>query len=119
MVNTPPLALYPELKDIDPSLIDDDVIAQVEAERAVTARSQQSVSIIPGLYQAFEKENLDTIAFLANDIGVMMKVRERFRGHQNIRDYCDYFIRIDQAEMEQLSEEIENDRRTLKEIEGI
>jgi len=113
MVN---LSLYPELKDVDPSLIDDEVIARVDAERAAIARTQQRVSIIPGSYQALEKENLDTIAFLAGDVGCMIKIRERFRGNQSIRERCEYFIRINQADMEQTAEEIENDRRTAKEI---
>jgi hypothetical protein len=116
---TVPLSHYPELKDIDPSLIDEEVIAQIEAERTAIARTQQRVSIIPGLYQVFEKENLAQIAYLADDIGCMMKLREKFRGNQRIRELCEYFIRIEQADMEQISEEIENDRRTLKEITGI
>jgi hypothetical protein len=108
MVN---LSLYPELNGIDPSLIDDEVIARIEEERAAIAKTQQRVSIIPGLYQAFEKENLAQIAFLAGDVGILMKVRERFRGDQRIRELCEYFIRINKVEMELISEEIEHDRR--------
>ena len=113
MVN---LSLYPELKNVDPSLIDNEVIERIEAERAAIARTQQRVSIIPGLYQAFEKENLDTLAFLAADVGCMMRIRERGRSNQRIRERCEYFIRIDQADMEEISEETENDRRTFKNI---
>jgi hypothetical protein len=119
MVSTLPLSLYPELKDVDPSLIDDEVIARVEAERAAIARTQRRVSIIPGLYQTFEKENLESLSLLAADIGCMMKLRERFRGNQRIRELCEYFTRINQTDMESISGEIENDRRTIKEIEGI
>jgi acyl-CoA reductase-like NAD-dependent aldehyde dehydrogenase len=116
MVN---LSLYPELKDVDPALVDDAVIGQIEAERAAIARTQQQVSLVADSYQEFEKENLDTIAFYASDIGILMKVRERFRGNQHICEFCEYFIRINKTDMEQISEEIENDRRTLKEITGI
>jgi hypothetical protein len=116
MVN---LSLYPELNGIDPSLIDDEIIARVDEERAAIAKTQQRVSIIPGLYQAFEKENLAQIAFLADDVGCMLRLRERFRGSQQIRELAEFFIRIDQIEMEQIAEETENDRRTLEEIAGI
>ena len=111
MVN---LSLYPELKDVDPTLVDDAVIGQIEAERAAIAKTQQQVSLVADSYQEFEKENLDTIAFYASNIGILMKVQERFRGDQRIREQCEYFIRINQADMENISEVIENARRTLK-----
>jgi hypothetical protein len=113
MVN---LSLYPELKDVDPTLVDDAVIGQIEAERAAIARTQQQVSLVADSYQEFEKENLDTMASLASDIGCMQKLRERFRDNQQIRELAEYFIRINQADMEFISEEISHDRRTLKEI---
>ena len=49
----------------------------------------------------------------------MLRLRERFRGSQQIRELAEFFIRIDQIEMEQIAEETENDRRTLEEIAGI
>jgi hypothetical protein len=116
MVN---LSLYPELKDVDPALVDDAVIGQIEAERAAIAKTQQQVSLVPDSYREFEKRNLDQIAFYASVIGILMKVREQFRDNQRICEFAEYFIRINQADMENISEEIENDRRTLKEIEGI
>jgi len=116
MVN---LSLYPELKYVDPTLVDDAVIVQIEAERAAMARTQQQVSLIPELHRVFEKENLAQINFLAGDVGILMKVRERFRGNQRICELVEYFTRINQADMEQISEEVECDRRTLKEIAGI
>jgi len=116
MVNSLSLSLNPELKDIDPDLIDEQVIAQAEAKRKAIAKVQQRVSIIPELYQAIEEDNLDTISFLGQDIGIMMKVRERFRDNHIICEYCEYFIRLDQAEMEAIREEIDNDRRTAQEF---
>ena len=116
MVN---LSLYPELKDVDPAFVDAEVIAGVEAERAAMARTQQPVSLIPELHRAFEKENLAQINFLAGDVGILMKVRERFRGNQRICELVEYFTRINQVDMEQISEEVECDRRTLKEIARI
>jgi DNA repair ATPase RecN len=119
MVKTLPLSLYPELKDIDPSLIDEHVIAQIEAQRTAESRVTTETGLAHEIYQAIEEDNIDTISFLGQNIGTMMKVRERFGSNREIKERAEYFIRIFQAELEEIAEEIENDRRTLKEIEGI
>ena len=119
MVNTLPLSLYPELKDVDPSLIDDEVIAQVEAERAAIARTQRRVSIIAELYREFEKDNLDTINYLHIECGVMRSLIERFPGDNIMRQWAEYFIRLNGVEIENLVEEIRYDRRTTRELEGV
>jgi len=47
--------------------------------------------VIKEIYEEIESDNLDTIRFLAEEIGVMLRVRETFRDNQEIRDYTTYF----------------------------
>jgi hypothetical protein len=116
MVN---LFIYPELKDIDPSLIDDDVIARIEEGRAALARTQQRVSIIPELYWEFEKETIGYISETHREIGTLRAVKERFPNNNTIQQWCDYFIRCALCEIEELTDEVIHDREKARELERV
>jgi len=71
------------------------------------------------LYREFEKENLDTISSLHIESGVMRGLIERFPGDNTIKQWAEYFIRLNGAAIENLVGEIEYDRRTAREVEGL
>ncbi|PIP06362.1 MAG: hypothetical protein COX51_08970 [Syntrophobacteraceae bacterium CG23_combo_of_CG06-09_8_20_14_all_50_8] len=71
------------------------------------------------LYREFEKDNLDTINYLHIESGVMRGLIERFPGDDTIRQWCEYFIRLNGAEIENLMEDVLYDRRTAREIEEL
>ena len=52
------------------------------------------------------------------ECGVMRSLIERFPG-DNTRQWAEYFIRLNGAEIEKLMEEVEYDRRTARELEGL
>lgn len=84
--------------------------AQLAEQREYAARPLRKRDVIKEIYDAIEADNLDALRFLAEDIGVMNKVREAFRGDQEIQDYATYFIIMDNDQMQRLMEEIEGDR---------
>jgi hypothetical protein len=71
------------------------------------------------LYQAFEQEDLDQLAFLNDEITVMVKLRETFPDDDAIRQWCEYFIRIHNFEIQKIKEEILYDRRQAKIFEKL
>ena len=72
-----------------------------------------------GIYQQFEKDNMQYIAWEGEAIGVFSKLKETWPDDNKMQQWCDYFIRIAQYEIENITEEIEDDRRTIAEITGI
>lgn len=71
------------------------------------------------LYREFEKDNLDTINYLHIECGVMRGLIERFPGDDIIRQLAEYFIRLNGYGIENLIGDIEYDRRTAREVEGL
>jgi hypothetical protein len=57
------------------------------------------------------------IKFYHSEIACMVRLREM--QNQGIKDYCRYFITLFTANIEDLTQEIENDRREITEIEGL
>lgn len=74
---------------------------------------------ISGLYRILEAENMEHIGELHLDIGTMRAVLERFHEDDQIRQYAEYFIRVDLNVIENLTEEIGYDRRTAADLERI
>ncbi|HLA04550.1 MAG TPA: hypothetical protein VJZ16_01075 [Syntrophales bacterium] len=74
---------------------------------------------IAKMYREFEKDNLDTINCLHIECGVMRSLIERFPGDNTRVQWAEYFIRLNGAEIEKLMEEVEYDRRTARELEGL
>ncbi len=87
--------------------------AQLAQQREYTERPLQKRDVIKEIYEEIERDNLDTLRFLAEDIGVMNKIRETFRDNQDIQDYMTYFIIMDHEQMQMLTEEIERDREKV------
>jgi len=76
-------------------------------------------SYITDLYHEFERQDMDTLTFYGEDIAVMVRLRERFSSNRAICDFAEYFIRLDQAEIENIVKEIENDRRQIQRFAGV
>ena len=70
------------------------------------------------LLRAFEEDNLKFIAWESETIGVLSRVKETFRDNV-MQQWCDYFISISQYEIENLTKEIEDDRRKAEEFSTI
>jgi hypothetical protein len=85
-----------------------------EAEYA--ARPFKENNWIAELYQEFEKRNLEYIAECHRTIGVMIRLRERFPDNDRIQQWARYFIGVEQAEIENLMEDIKNGRETAREF---
>jgi len=84
--------------------------AQLAKQREYAEKPLQKRDVIKEIYEEIESDNLDTIRFLAEEIGVMLRVRETFRDNQEIRDYTTYFIIMDHEKIRMLTEEIERGR---------
>jgi hypothetical protein len=72
------------------------------------------------IYEIIELDNLDYIRELHSEIGVFIGLKETFQD-ETIRQYSDYFIRINGATIEAIEEEIIENRATaqrLKELCG-
>lgn len=66
------------------------------------------------LYGEFEKNNIEQIAFLGEEIGLMLKLKEKFKNDQVILGHCRYFIDLCIIEIEELYGEIEEYREFIK-----
>jgi len=74
---------------------------------------------IAAIYREVEQDNLDTINSLHIECGVMRTLIERFPGDNTIKQWSEYFIRLNGAEIENLMEDVEYDRKTAAELERL
>lgn len=91
-----------------------------EEERRKFIEATTPPNWIPGLYEEFEKRNLQDIAELSQDIGLMAKLKEKNKSGRTY-DYCRYFITLYGCEIGELYDEIEQYRefaKGLKELPG-
>lgn len=61
---------------------------------------------IEEIYREITEDNMNTISFLAQDIGALNKVRATWRDNQDIQDYAKYLIMVENEKMNELMEEI-------------
>ena len=87
--------------------------AQLAKQREYSERPLRKRDVVKEIYQAIEEDNLDYIRFLAEEIGVMNKIRETFRDDQEIQDYTTYFIIMDYEKIRTITEEIERGRQKI------
>ena len=74
------------------------------------------VTKLNSLYQIFAQENLKYIKDLYREIDLMESLKKRFLSDEEIKQYAEYFIRVNLAEIENLKDEILYDRKTIKEF---
>jgi len=74
------------------------------------------VTKLNSLYQIFAQENLEYINDLYREIDLMESLKKRFLSDEEIKQYAEYFIRVNLAEIENLKDEILYDRKTIKEF---
>ena len=86
---------------------------QDEEERQKFIEATTPYNWIPTLYEEFEKRNLEYIAELGQDIGLMAKLKEKNKSGRTY-DYCRYFITLYGCEIEELYGEIEQYREFAK-----
>lgn len=93
--------------------------AQMAAAKEYAERPLQKRDIAGEIYQAIEDDNLDTLRYLAEDIGVLNRLRETFRDNKEIQEWAKHLIMLDYEKMKEISEEIENDRNKVRAIKNI
>jgi len=74
------------------------------------------VTKLNSLYQIFAQENLKYIKDLYREIDLMESLKKRFLSDEEIKQYAEYFIRVNLVETENLKDEILYDRKTIKEF---
>ena len=74
------------------------------------------VTKLNSLYQIFAQENLEYINDLYREIDLMESLKKRFLSDEEIKQYAEYFIRVNLVETENLKDEILYDRKTIKEF---
>ena len=74
------------------------------------------ITKLNSLYQIFAQENLEYINDLYREIDLMESLKKRFLSDEEIKQYAEYFIRVNLAEIENLKDEILYDRKTIKEF---
>ena len=101
-----------ELMDIEAGAqeFDRQVAEEIRQRNAVPEMPNHSREF----YQAMEKEDLDTLPFLNRDIALMVKIRESFTDEGTIKALAEHFIRVNQYEIEEITERIDYDRRQAR-----
>lgn len=61
---------------------------------------------IEEIYREITEDNMDAISFLAQDIGVLNRVRATWRDNEGIQEYAKYLIMVENEKMNELMEEI-------------
>jgi len=74
------------------------------------------ITKLNSLYQIFAQENLEYINDLYREIDLMESLKKRFLSDEEIKQYAEYFIRVNLVETENLKDEILYDRKTIKEF---
>ena len=74
------------------------------------------VTKLNSLYQIFAQENLKYINDFYREIDLMESLKKRFLSDEEIKQYAEYFIRVNLVEIENLKDEILYDRKTIKEF---
>jgi RNase adaptor protein for sRNA GlmZ degradation len=87
-----------------------------EQERArdaeYAARPFRTDNWIPDLYDEFIRRNTQYISECHQTIGVLIRVRERFRSDQEMQQLIRELIDYEQSEIDMLMKEIERDKET-------
>ena len=71
------------------------------------------------LYRAFEEDTLQAIRFYAEDIGLLLAIRERFRDRDEIRQMVRHLINLERHEIDILKEDMEDERETAAELKRL
>ena len=71
------------------------------------------------LYKEYEKRNIEHIASLGAEIGLMVRLKEKFKSDERIQAYCHYFINLYTCEIEELYGEIEQYSEFAKELKEL
>jgi len=83
-----------------------------DAEKQATPSTKWAVE----LYELLEEENIGFISEVHHEIGTFRAVKERFPHDNTLRQWCDYHIRCAMCEIEELTEEVQYDRKTAREL---
>ena len=87
--------------------------------QAVNKQTDLSAPDVAELYRIMEAADLEAIAELHRDIGVLRSVRERFAGDDWIEQMTVYLIKVDRFMIENIMQEVEDQRELTKELERI
>lgn len=74
---------------------------------------------VSDLYRIMEAQDMEHIGELHLDIGTMRAVLERFPDDDPIQQMAEYFIRVDMNIIENLTEEIQHERKQAEEFERV
>jgi len=68
---------------------------------------------VNGIYEPILESLIECLTYYSSEIGTLSKIKERCRDDNAIRQYCDYFMRMDVLEIEDLEAEIADTRKKL------
>ncbi len=95
-----------------------DVLSAQQIE-AANRQTDLSAPNMVELYRIMHAADMDAIAELHRDIGVLRSVRERFAGDDWIEQMTAYLIKVDRFMIENILQEVEDQRELTKELERI
>lgn len=99
---------------------DEYTAAQAEAqEKAQQITFPPPYKWLEDMYLEMENTATKIIRYLGYEIGVMVRMQEKSRKNDTIRQYCRFYIDLDQAEIEDIYAEIEGYRARRKELQGL
>jgi len=96
-----------------------EISANDQRQAEMEKRARGGNNRVADLYQLFEAENMNCIAELHQEIGVMKAIQETFPGNISIEQWTDYFIRLNQIIIQNFMEDVVRDRKTASEFERI
>lgn len=79
-----------------------------------------SVHYFQRAYEEIVNDNMLWIDELNRENGLYRRLKEQFPGDEQLKQYCDYYIRLNTWEIEdECMKDIENARRQIEEISGL
>lgn len=83
---------------------------EIAAQKAYEAAPHEQYDMAADVYKNIKDDNMDTLKFLGEDIGVIRKVMERFRDDSAIQERGAALIFVEQELMREITQEIINGR---------
>jgi hypothetical protein len=74
---------------------------------------------LSAMYEIFEKDYLEAISFRHIDNGVLRSLIERWPEDDVMKQWCEHFIRLNGAEIENLMEEVLYARNRAREFKAL
>jgi len=83
---------------------------EIATQEEYAKRPHEKYDLAAEVYKNIKDDNMDTLKFLGEDIGMIRKVMERFRDDSEIQERGAALIYIEQELMREITQEIINGR---------